>query len=611
MKFTKVAIILLALFAVSLQAPWDHYLTNINLSAEPVKEEWVSPCVTGYRDCGYNGDTTQWCAGDYKFNILKGFITPTQGASSNIRAYRIPKGYTVRYKGAFVDSLIAGNTDPVVLAQTKDLKNGAQPEGATNTSDQVCPTMHPNWKLLVFVTESKYVQITRLMPDFLAALMRVQGSRFQKGEYGRKVNSCRAEADGLAGEITSLDTSISTLERTKNEYESTLTVLRARFETYSNIVSGTITADQWIGTVSKYKDTNAELARDVEALATQIAKLMEQINDINVRITAQLTLKGQLGNSIVGLKTQITAADAELVKETASLRAAEGEQAIRNTNYGTLVGAITNIETEKVDVTEKIRLLKLRLDELNASLELHNGKKVKLQDEMGKGVLAQKKLNEKLAEVRHTKQSLIDTVRTNENKIIEINTSVNRDNESIVVIVNKIKELDGQKNEKSAQISRYTSYATSQTKVYYQELISKTTFEISTITTKVTEVSTKISTSRTTVSTKRNTKDEKSNCVASNDKLRTQYRTAAATQGGDVEAVFNKIKALYDKSLTPLRETIDMVDDDTPVANWIVKAKTNMHSYLDNLPENPEVQEQGLEEFNRRRRRRMRRRRMI
>jgi chromosome segregation ATPase len=258
-----------------------------------------------------------------------------------------------------------------------------------------------------------------------------------------------------------------------------------------------------------------------------------------------------------------------------------------------------------------MKLLKLRLDELTNHLETNNGKMMKLQDQMGKNQDVQKKLNKKLEDSKSKKITLLNRIKNNDQSIIEINISVNINNIEIVTLSTQIGTIESQISNKRAEIQKNTNYATSQTKEHYVSLITKTELQISTVTTSLTEINTKISVSETSASTKKNTKTEKINCVNTNETRRAEFKVSSAAQGGDVEAVFNKIKAIHDLGLAPLRETIDMVDENTAVLTWIVKAKTNMHTYLDNLPENPDVQKEGLEEFNRRRRRRMRRRRMI
>jgi myosin heavy subunit len=606
MKFVKITILLL-LASLTMQNDWEKYLTNINIEKEPIQEEWVTPCVTGYKECSYKGESATWCDGKFNFLIVNNEIKPADGiASGNIRSYRIPKGWEVEFKGIFAKKFFSHISDQAVVSQISKIQEGSLREVHKNQSDQICPTAHPFWRLNVDITSSKYVQITKFMPEFLSALIKSQTSRYQQGNYGRKLNSCKDESTSLLEEIRTIESAILTLERQKEDLSFQIQQLKTKIEQYTQILNGIIKPSEWLKENEHNKEELNRLKLEQKNAEAKLADINAKINSLNIKISEQNKIKIELETSKTSLNKELQDVTVSLNAENLVLRQQETEQSVRISRYTEIANANKNLEREKESINENIRVLKESIAAKEREIERNNCSLVKMEDDIGKNYdkenLQKGRINTLIAQ----KEKIEGTIKETINRITTIVTQIDIDNQQIIVLNREVSDVTTIIGGSRVSIEKFNNNAIELSKQNIRNEIAKFNTELLEKQTQLTGIDSQLSLKKTELTKKKTQYDERQICTQENLRQKTVHSTQFKVSKDEVENVFMKIKNIYGESMTSLRAAIDLINDSTPVTQWIAEAKRNMHIYLDTLPAYPAIYV-DVSDFSKRRKRRMRR----
>jgi len=609
MKFAILAILIISSSFISCaDAPnWQQYLAKIDLKNEPIQDEWVSKCVQGYNQCQYKGTTALWCAGSYKFTVYDGIVKPDSPTPSDaIKSLQIPKGYFVNVFGAYMSQYFL----PQYASQVSSLYDGQNEVDLTTNSDIACAVQFSYWKMKVVVTSSNYVAITNLIPGFVRGLISAQTSRFNKATYTKTLTQCQSELNAASNDNNALQTSLSSYQKTKTDLETSIKILNERINTYTKIINGSLTPEQWIASTNSLKAKIDQLRAENAALDKQIADLTAKIKIAADSYTALLNKKNDFNSLINTLKGQLATAGTTLTSEITKLSTIELSLSTGTKTYTNLAQATANMETQRKSLEDQLRDIQKRMNDLDVVIDKNNCDLVTMEDQIGALVKQQKSQVEVVNQAKIAKTAIADKITATEKADTDNDVQIKSSAIARNGLDQQLLNLNTKKQNNVAEIEKNTASAVNTTKDYYKAQVLQIQSDVTNIERSLATTNTNISNTNGKISSNVIIINQKTDCVTSNTKLVTQYTTEYDTNKVVAYNLFNGIKTIFSGQISYLVKCLDNFSDALTVENYLIEAKKNLHMYLDSLPADPKIVANIQSRLDKRRRLR-RRRRMI
>jgi len=537
-------------------------------------------------------------------------VRPDAPTTSNaIKSLVPPKGYFINIFGAFMKKYFTQ-----VKAQVSMLNDGDNMVDKTTNANESCSVQFSYWKMKVTVRATNYVKITKLMPSFVTALIMAQTSKFKKGEVTKTLTKCQSELNSFKTQISSFEVTLTTLQQTKINYESTLKILQEKSSTYKLIIIGKIKPENWHGNGQKYIALINQLKQDNIVLEKKIAELKAKIEDIKTQIYNRKKEITEYNTLITTYKTEMTTTTTSIDTELNILKTLENDQANKVARYTHISQETQNLEVQRKSIEEQIKQFQARLVKIGAKIDENKKIMVTTEEEIGTIKEKEKVQIKKIEQIKVTKTSYETKIKTTQEKITTTDIEIHRLDGDSISYLNQINVLTVKIQANNMEIEKYEKYSQDDglddnSIQYYKTELVKIENDIISIKSKlsitieeINKLNIKISSSNSQISTK-------TDCVDNNTKLIKQYTAQFDQDRAAVYKIYEQIKAIYGEQLSYVVKTIESLNEIQTVEAFIADIKRNLHEYLDALPSDPKIMSQIT--MNLDRRRRLRRRRIL
>jgi chromosome segregation ATPase len=572
------------------------------------------PCLEGFGECGFKGESVKICdPGTYKYKIDNNEVFADAGASSNFRfvkSFKIPKGVKLYYKGQFFSSLFI-NADKKAI---QGLANGDALKETTQTgptSDYCATNKSSYWRYMIKVSHTAYRDIAVIVPDFLRALMRAKGSKFQYENARDSTEKCKSSLEITTTELKSIETQLIAITTSKSQIESRIKILYDRRTYLQGVLDGKITDEN--SNKESYMVKIRQLRVQIEEYNREIARLEGLIHGLNDKINAFRV-------KIETMRRQITIASANATSSSNNIRLQEAmrelkrieeNQSVKIKKYQVELTENSNRQTNKINIEEQIKILQKRLIESDIAIEKSNCDLVKMEDEIE--IIMRQQRDQKAIVEQITNQIVVDdtTVINLKKEISVIEIEINGINDKIVGHQRAISELKKKISDNEVLISKWTNMSSSG--ILDDDLRDKYHKEIIEISTKI-EIEERelrtIDIQIVTITTTRNQLQAKitdyTSCSNSSGTsiavLESRYNSDLA----EVKSRLSSITAYYNDNTSDLMSAMNELNVKQSIEKFVSISTRYLRSYLDSLPSDPTI---SADMF--RRRRRLRRRRFI
>jgi len=594
-----------------LNPKYNAYLTNLNAATEPKKDEWVSKGVEGFQDCGFAGPSSFWLENDkanpYKFSVWAGKVTSSGvGQTGNIKSIKVPKGFKVSYVGQLQKALFTGLTE----AQTKEIANlcnggpRCDYDGKPDIyNDDACIISKAYWIMNLNIFVSEYVQITRLIPNFLGTCITTQNLRLQKANFQTLLNNCLSTKNQLITNTSNLMNSKSNLEKAISDLQTQININNDKIANYNKIISGALDASQWIESAKKYADQNAQLQKQIDAWS-------QRLDQVNCQINLWTNALGDLNKQITNLKGVIAGQDADILKRTDAL---QGQlkviQDTENSYKDSSAKYTAQVETNKAKET-LINNIKKQIEDLTTQMnaitaEWNTGKSLAKNQENAIVTLLNK-LNDLNAQYNKDSAARItvkDARANNQVTLDSLNIQANVAQTEITNYNGDIKSTTEKINANKAQIEKNTTSGKVETKTFYQGEVTKLTTANTNLQMQIDVSKNDLAKTTSSITTNNAAITDADKCIQTNTNGLKDVSPKYDASYASVQKQADAMTALIASPDGYLKKVRYSFDDVTKIDTWLLSAKTNLFEYIDLLEGNQEP----VADLKLRRKRKMRR----
>jgi chromosome segregation ATPase len=611
----KFAIILFLIYsAACLDPKYNKYLENIDFTKEPIKSEWMSEGVEGYEFCGYNGGVSIWPESvsdkdPYRFVVWDGKISsPNTIKSSNIKSFKIPKGYKIIFSGMFsMEKMGPFTEEQKSLIQTLGLVDKTKGLRVETIADLICSFDQSYWYANLLVYANHYAKVTRLIPDFLGFSIATQNLSIEKGTHKKKIKECTEQRENDSRSVFDVNNSLGILQQSISEIRTKKIIIDEKVEIYSRLVNDQSYANRWI-----QNEKNKNNARNAE-LQIEIDNYLVKINNIFCHKDLWKEKINQDNNIINKSKDNIRSLKEDIDRRTIDL----SKQQVKLNNYGQIYTSLVNSLYKTNEKNKNIRSEMLSIDEQIKNLQSLLSAKT---TELYQSQLLEKELQKKVYTAKKTIDDMNKIFMENQKSKDYLNTiiakeelKINRASENTIIIqqnieisTRKMQEVEDKINEIKIKIEENNEEIKIHSVENYMRQLKILEDEQVKYLHQLTKLSSEFTQLQTRQSALNNNVSKAENCISSSKVALTESSSKYEESYKLVKGKYNEMISIIDNPKTYLDKVITSFDEETHINIWLKTAKTNLFEYIEILPGDVELVMDLVRK--RRRMRRMKRR---
>jgi len=590
MKFTIILVLIAT--TVCLDPKYNAFVTNIDVSKEPIREQWESKGVEGFAECNFAGASSFWRESDkpYSFNVWAGKVSSTNGAlTGNIKSFRVPKGYKVAYMGQFQR---ARYTDPKQLAEVAGLCSGAAGCNGKNKpeiyADESCAVDQAYWYMNLNVYVNEYVKITRLIPDFLATVITTQSFRLQKAIFETQLKTCLDQKNSLTTTNTQLMNTKSSLEKNVSDLQTQLDINKKKIDDYTKIIQGSLDASQWIEAAKKYIEQNKKLQDEIDLLNARIEKVNCQIRLWTDAYNALVKQISDLKTLIAGQDAEITRMANDLQAQTQVIAAKEGDYNKIYPTYAKQVQDNKKLKAVIEEIKQQIKTLNDQLNTLMAQLATGESNEKTQAAQVNDILVKMNELTAKFNALSAQRIALKDQRAKNQVSLDALNTQSNAAQTEVSNYNSDIKTTTEKINANKSKIEQNTTSGRVETKTFYQGQVTTLSTTNTNLQVQIDAIRNDIAKAAASITKNIAALNDANGCIDTNTRglndVKPKYDSSYATVQKQADAMTSLIPQ-PDASLKKVRYSFD---DRMEIKSFTTTAKTNLFEYIESLPWNPE-----------------------
>jgi predicted nucleic acid-binding Zn-ribbon protein len=555
---------------------------------------WSAEGVTGFAECSFRDTSPQgfiWkdnAPNWYKFTVFAGNVREVGKTTTGVqvKSFKVPKGFKLEYKGMFLKSKYDFPLSVHELDRIRGIPDNSFAKHVNTWTDETCAINMDFWYMNMQVTVHEYVKIARRIPIFLSLCIDNQKLSIRKSELELIIRKLESETEENKKKLFQMEKTLIEYEKVLQEKKTILINLETNMKIIMNIISNTITVDQWIQEVKSYKEEIAYLNNQIVITQTKITTIRTIITNLENQIQEKIRENSKLELQIATSKTQKTEIETTRTTTTTEITTIE-------TNISKLNDEASKYKTENTNLNNKIKNIK---DEI---IKLQKQQKEAEDAIRSNDQNYNRLLNEittytvKKEKIIKSKEDITIKITTITNNIDQYNLqiqnnlkTIGENRKTITLKETEILQLEIIISKFKSDINSKTSYANKMTIEFYQSEKKRLEIEITKVMSEISQYQSQV-TSTTQMKVQIGlsiTESEKKVGIKEREEFR-KIIESSKTQIQKIMAEYQNIKSIFSEQSQFLSDVISFNTEKVEV--WTVSAKTKITKYLQLVPGNP------------------------